>query len=299
MAGRKSMAAFRSLAGLFTVAFAGALVVLALLGNYGLPDTVLGTTLGVGVVIAFAACRGERTHHAAGGVPHCRRRPVGAGQRHCHGRCLSFGGRAVRARGRGVLRLSRRHRDHARLVARLPAARRPHRALSAQVRHLRRRRFPRLPLRQSRRAAGRRRHRRADPGSGAGRGDCHRNAGRRPAVRAVAARGDGPGRAAHPVRHGARRHAGGDADGAGAIHRARHRLRRTDRDRLDHRLFASPSADRGRARLSRCGDAGRVVRRSRGTAGEPFPAAGAGRQLPAHRGHGRRLPPASPRCRIS
>jgi cation/acetate symporter len=73
MAGRKSMATFRSLAGLFTVAFAGALVVLALLGNYGLPDTVLGTTLGVGVVIAFAlAGVSERTmqpveFHTAGG----------------------------------------------------------------------------------------------------------------------------------------------------------------------------------------------------------------------------------------
>ena len=75
MTGRKSMAPFRSLAGLFTVAFGGALVVLALLGNYGLPDTVLGTTLGVGVVIAFAiAGVSERTmrltefHNAGGGL---------------------------------------------------------------------------------------------------------------------------------------------------------------------------------------------------------------------------------------
>ncbi len=76
MAGRKSIATFRSLSGLFTVAFAGALVVLALLGNYGLPDTVLSTTLGVGVVIAFAVAGvSERTMHAAdfhtagGGLP--------------------------------------------------------------------------------------------------------------------------------------------------------------------------------------------------------------------------------------
>ena len=76
MAGRKSIAAFRSLSGLFTLAFAGALVVLALLGNYGLPDTVLGTTLGVGVVVAFAVAGvSERTMHAAefhtagGGLP--------------------------------------------------------------------------------------------------------------------------------------------------------------------------------------------------------------------------------------
>ncbi len=73
MAAPRSIAAFRSLAGLFTVAFAGALVVLALLGNYGLPDTVLGTTLGVGVVIAFAVAGvSERTmrpaeFHAAAG----------------------------------------------------------------------------------------------------------------------------------------------------------------------------------------------------------------------------------------
>ncbi len=75
MAGRKSIATFRSLSGLFTLAFVGALVVLALLGNYGLPDTVLGTTLGVGVVVAFAiAGVSERTmlpaefHTAAGGL---------------------------------------------------------------------------------------------------------------------------------------------------------------------------------------------------------------------------------------
>ncbi len=73
MAGRKSIATFRSLAGLFTLAFAGALVVLALLGNYGLPDTVLGTTLGVGVVVAFVVAGiSERTmqpaeFHTAGG----------------------------------------------------------------------------------------------------------------------------------------------------------------------------------------------------------------------------------------
>ncbi len=73
MAGRKPIATFHSLSGLFTVAFAGALVVLALLGNYGLPDTVLGTTLGVGVVVAFAVAGiSERTmqpaeFHAAGG----------------------------------------------------------------------------------------------------------------------------------------------------------------------------------------------------------------------------------------
>ena len=73
MAAQRSMAAFRSLAGLFTLTFAGALVVLALLGNYGLPDTVLSTTLGVGVIVAFAiAGVSERTmdpaeFHAAGG----------------------------------------------------------------------------------------------------------------------------------------------------------------------------------------------------------------------------------------
>ncbi len=73
MAGRKSIATFRSLSGLFTLAFVGALVVLALLGNYGLPDTVLGTTLGVGVVVAFAVAGiSERTmrpddFHTAGG----------------------------------------------------------------------------------------------------------------------------------------------------------------------------------------------------------------------------------------
>jgi cation/acetate symporter len=73
MAVRTSMATSRSLAGLFTVAFACALVVLALLGNYGLPDTVLGTTLGVGVVVAFAVTGvSERTmqpaeFHTAGG----------------------------------------------------------------------------------------------------------------------------------------------------------------------------------------------------------------------------------------
>ena len=73
MAARKSIATFRSLSGLFTLAFVGALVVLALLGNYGLPDTVLGTTLGVGVVVAFAVAGvSERTmqpaeFHTAGG----------------------------------------------------------------------------------------------------------------------------------------------------------------------------------------------------------------------------------------
>lgn len=76
MAGRKSMAAFRSLSGLFTLAFVAALVVLALLGNYGLPDTVLGTTLGVGVVVAFAVAgvsartmRPADFHTAGGGLP--------------------------------------------------------------------------------------------------------------------------------------------------------------------------------------------------------------------------------------
>ena len=76
MAGQKSMAAFRSLAGLFTLVFAGALVVLALLGNYGLPDTAIGTTLGVGVVVAFAVAgfsertmRPEEFHTAGGGLP--------------------------------------------------------------------------------------------------------------------------------------------------------------------------------------------------------------------------------------
>lgn len=53
MSARTATATFRSLTVLFTLAFVGALVVLALLGNYGLPDTVLGTTLGVGVVVAF------------------------------------------------------------------------------------------------------------------------------------------------------------------------------------------------------------------------------------------------------
>ena len=73
MAGRKSIATFSSLSGLFTLAFAGALVVLAVLGNYGLPDTVLSTTLGVGVVVAFAVAGvSERTmglaeFHTAGG----------------------------------------------------------------------------------------------------------------------------------------------------------------------------------------------------------------------------------------
>ena len=73
MAGRKSIATFGSLSGLFTLAFAGALVVLALLGNFGLPDTVLSTTLGVGVVVAFAVAGvSERTmwpadFHTAGG----------------------------------------------------------------------------------------------------------------------------------------------------------------------------------------------------------------------------------------
>ncbi len=73
MAARRSMATFRSLAWLFTLAFAGALGVLALLGNYGLPDTVLGTTLGVGVIIAFVVAGiSERTmqpaeFHTAGG----------------------------------------------------------------------------------------------------------------------------------------------------------------------------------------------------------------------------------------
>ena len=73
MAGRKSIATFSSLSGLFTLAFAGALIVLAVLGNYGLPDTVLGTTLGVGVVVAFAVAGvSERTmrsaeFHTAGG----------------------------------------------------------------------------------------------------------------------------------------------------------------------------------------------------------------------------------------
>ncbi len=73
MAARRSITAVRSLAGLFTLAFAGALLVLALLGNYGLPDTVLGTTLGVGVVVAFVVAGiSERTmqpaeFHTAGG----------------------------------------------------------------------------------------------------------------------------------------------------------------------------------------------------------------------------------------
>ena len=73
MARQKPMATFRSLSGLFTLAFVAALVVLALLGNYGLPDTVLGTTLGVGVVVAFAVAGvSERTmrpaeFHTAGG----------------------------------------------------------------------------------------------------------------------------------------------------------------------------------------------------------------------------------------
>ena len=76
MAAQKSMAAFRSLSGLFTIVFAGALVVLALLGNYGLPDTVIGTTLGVGVLVAFAVAgfsertmRPEEFHTAGGGLP--------------------------------------------------------------------------------------------------------------------------------------------------------------------------------------------------------------------------------------
>jgi len=76
MAAQKSMAAFRSLSGLFTIVFAGALVVLALLGNYGLPDTVIGTTLGVGVLVAFAVAgfsertmRPEEFTRPAGGLP--------------------------------------------------------------------------------------------------------------------------------------------------------------------------------------------------------------------------------------
>jgi len=74
MAGRDTVGTFRSLAGVFTLAFVGALLVLALLGNFGLPDTALGTALGVGVVIAFAlAGIAERTmrareFHTASGV---------------------------------------------------------------------------------------------------------------------------------------------------------------------------------------------------------------------------------------
>ena len=73
MTRRMTITTFGSLSGLFTLAFAGALVVLALLGNFGLPDTVLGTTLGVGVVVAFAiagvSARTMRPEefHAAGG----------------------------------------------------------------------------------------------------------------------------------------------------------------------------------------------------------------------------------------
>jgi cation/acetate symporter len=73
MSPRRSTATFGSLSGLFTLAFAGALVALALLGNFGLPDSVLGTTLGVGVVIAFAVAGvSSRTmrqdeFHTAGG----------------------------------------------------------------------------------------------------------------------------------------------------------------------------------------------------------------------------------------
>jgi cation/acetate symporter len=66
----------RSRAGLFTLAFVAALVMLGLLGNFGLPDSALGTTLGVGVLVAFViAGVSERTIQASvfftggGGVP--------------------------------------------------------------------------------------------------------------------------------------------------------------------------------------------------------------------------------------
>ena len=109
----------------------------------------------------------------------------------------------------------------------------------------------------------------------------------RPAVRPVTARGDGAGRAAHPVRHRARRHAGRDADGAGAIHRARHRLRRSDRDRFDDRLFASHSADRRRPRLSATRRRWPLPAISATPLASRFlPLVPAG-QLSAHRGHRR------------
>ncbi len=66
MTERDSTGTFRNVAGLFTIAFVGVLLVLALLGNFGLPDTALGTTLGVGVILAFAlAGIGELTMRAS------------------------------------------------------------------------------------------------------------------------------------------------------------------------------------------------------------------------------------------
>ena len=75
MAERNSAETFRSPSGLFAAAFVAGLIVLALLGNFGLPDIALGTTLGVGVIVAFAlAGVSERTmqatefHSAGGGI---------------------------------------------------------------------------------------------------------------------------------------------------------------------------------------------------------------------------------------
>jgi cation/acetate symporter len=65
MADRDQVESYRSRAWLFTLAFLGALVLLAMLGNFGLPDSALGTTLGAGVLVAFIiAGVSERTIQA-------------------------------------------------------------------------------------------------------------------------------------------------------------------------------------------------------------------------------------------
>src|SRR5260221_2018849 len=55
MARQQGSGGFGRIVGLFTVAFLAGVVVLALLGHFGLPETVLGTVLGGATLLTFAA----------------------------------------------------------------------------------------------------------------------------------------------------------------------------------------------------------------------------------------------------
>ena len=184
MTRRMTITTFGSLSGLFTLAFAGALVVLALLGNFGLPDTVLGTTLGVGVVVAFAiagvSARTMRPEefHAAGGSLSAVANGIATAAAFLGG-CGAWPGLCR------LLGLSRGYRHHAGLVTGLPAACPAHLPLCAQIQRVRRCRLPRRPLRQSRRSRRCGRDRRSNAGPGPCSGARDRNATHHPRLFAL------------------------------------------------------------------------------------------------------------------
>ena len=180
MTRRLSISNFGSLSGLFTLAFAGCAGRARLCsGISDLPDSVLGTTLGVGVVVGFAiAGVSERTmqpeefHTAGGGLSALANGIATAAAFLSAGAVLGLAAAAFSDYRAGIAILLGWSLGFL-LLALLIA---PYLRKSGTFG---RRRLPRLPLRQSRRSAGRRRDCRPDPLSGSGRSDCHRNAGHR------------------------------------------------------------------------------------------------------------------------